>query len=310
MWLTSTQHFDALSPPCYPVDKTSPGRGLAEKNSYFPKSPSYQNQTQSQRPAGPILCHNSIGRLPIQTCLTNPHRSRHRGLDHQILEESRYSDYMTTTPNENFTNVSVHSFQNGSPMTSSNDKRISNETSSPSPLSFLNSWLMRSQVDRQQPMMVISKYVFNPPMPMIPSDSPGRVAIAEFRNKVCPNVNRRCLAKKCGDSHVHSWPRRNPYLHMYIGQLCPYIIDRRSLFSSSCSSSSHTLGNPDAPYLSCPYGRSCFYSHTKEEAFHHPNYYKTKLCRSIQRYSENVVKTSDKRPLQMTSRQTRKDAIG
>lgn len=75
----------------------------------------------------------------------------------------------------------------------------------------------------------------------------------------------------CGFSHVEvsgGWLRRNPAVHHYDDQMCPYVFSTTDL---RVSQSSFFLNE-------CPNGIFCEKAHSMEEILYHPRRYKTRNC--------------------------------
>lgn len=96
--------------------------------------------------------------------------------------------------------------------------------------------------------------------------------LARFRTQICPKKasgqSGECeFGLQCQYSHCISWSRRPPHISGYRPTLCPNVIfsigtDRKMRVKNYCKR-----------------GRSCLYSHTKEEQMYHPRIYKTMPCR-------------------------------
>lgn len=95
--------------------------------------------------------------------------------------------------------------------------------------------------------------------------------LGRFRTRICYNksTSGRCdVQEKCPFSHCLSWHRRNPYEYAYRPTLCPNVN-----FS--------TQGGRMRVKNYCRRGRTCMFSHTKEEQMYHPMVYKTQQCRDF-----------------------------
>lgn len=91
-----------------------------------------------------------------------------------------------------------------------------------------------------------------------------------FRTQPCVHkaLKRECVnGDDCSHSHCVSWCRRSPSEYSYSPNLCPFVIFRQEQ-------------NRTRVKNFCNLGRSCPYSHTKEEQMYHPVVYKTKICRA------------------------------
>ena len=80
----------------------------------------------------------------------------------------------------------------------------------------------------------------------------------------------------CGMAHVEvngGWLRRDPNLHTYKDELCPFIV----------KTADKRIGPNYFVINECPNGVNCEFAHSHEEIIYHPNRYKKKACPSIMR---------------------------
>ena len=95
----------------------------------------------------------------------------------------------------------------------------------------------------------------------------------KFRTSWC-NKRYEHDHELCGFAHVEvngGWLRRNPAVHMYKDEMCPYV----SHFGDK------RVGPVCFELNECPAGIHCTKAHSAEEIMYHPQRYKVKICSNI-----------------------------